>query len=71
MSICPTGAMDATIGLTPFHIFVKKIAATIALELQRKMHNQHEIVAHVARKLADGDAWYQNFFKLLSISVQI
>jgi hypothetical protein len=29
------------IGLTPLHIFVKKMAATSALKLQRKMHNQH------------------------------
>jgi hypothetical protein len=31
---CPTAAMKAIIGLTPFHIFVKKIAATSALKLQ-------------------------------------
>ncbi len=37
--------MEAIIGLTPLHIFVKKIAATSALKLQRKLHNQHMVLS--------------------------
>jgi hypothetical protein len=62
MSSCPTAAMEAIIGLTPLHIFVKKIAATSALKLQRKLHNQHMVLSltghlEILRELGDLDKY--------------
>lgn len=62
MRSCPTAAMEALIGLTPLHIYIKKSAATCAARLQlvnQYEHDDHMGHLDILNELTDLDMFFR------------